>query len=258
MGCRATAAMLVASILVLSGCQGSSSVESSGSRAFTFCLFDLSGTTRTNRSSYSSDFNQVLSGLRGGDTLWVGAITQSSLATGRIPLQLDVPSYSFFSSNDDDYPEQVRSQKNDFESRLDRWVTSQSTPRTTIFDSLLLAQKVFHTDKAQTASHKVLVIFSDMLEDDGTYDFETEEITPEVTRKILEHQSALGRIPDLAGVTIFVAGATANPHTNASRIHQVQRFWQAYFQAAGTPLPDAQYGASLLAFSIPQSTSSEK
>jgi hypothetical protein len=188
--------------------------------------------------------------MEGGDSLWADAITESSLATARIPIKAEFPPYSAFSSNEDDYPKQLSKQKAALRTKVEQWISTQKTPRTTILDAMLLAQKVLLGDKAMTASRRILVIFCDMLEDDGQYRFDSMNLSPTVIQQIIQREKTAGRVADLRGVTVYVAGATADKKLERRTIQQVEAFWRAYFLAAGTELKDERYGASLLNFAL--------
>jgi hypothetical protein len=245
-------AVLIA-LLLSAGCQISGTQTNNTNSVFIFSAIDVSGTTAGERSAYASDFSKILDQMKGGDTLWADVITESSLATARIPIKAEFAPYSAFTSNEDDYPKQLVAQKAALNEKLAQWITTQKTPRTTILDAMLLAQKVLRGEKATAASRRVLVIFSDMLEDDGQYRFDCMNLSPAAVQQILKREKAAGRIADLRGVTVFVAGATADRKLDRRKIQQIEAFWRAYFSMAGTELSDERYGASLLNFDLHQS-----
>jgi hypothetical protein len=244
------AAFLVAIAMTLASCQRGAAQKDTSDSTFLFSLVDVSGTTSSNRASYASGFAKILSQMQGGDTLWADEITESSLATARIPIEAVFVPFSVFTANADDYPAEQNKQKAGLQAQIQQWIASQRTPRTTILDALLVAQKVFHGDKAKTASRRILVIFSDMLEDDGQYCFDSMNLSSSTIRQIVEKERASGRIADLHGVIVYVAGATADPRLDRRRIQQVEAFWRAYFSEAGTELSDERYSASLVNFQL--------
>jgi hypothetical protein len=80
-----------------------------------------------------------------------------------------------------------------------------------------------------------VILFSDMLQ-------ATEEINMEAMAKTpaedwVATRKTEGRLPDLTGACIVVAGA----RTDTAEGQQVKKFWQAYFQAAGATLLDRNY-----------------
>ena len=245
-------ALLVAMLLItLIGCGDAGASTAASQPSFVLCLFDASGTTKDERNSYLRDFNSIVDQLQGGDSLWADAITENCLATARIPVRLELPAFSVLTANQDDYDDQIRGLKQKARASAETLTSTQMTPRTAILDSMLLAQKLFRGDRAKTASHRVLVIFSDMREDSERYCFDREILTPSRIRQVVAAEKAGSRIPELGEVTVYVTGATADRKGDPGQIRRIQAFWQAYFRAAGTELPDEHYAASLLSFSLP-------
>jgi len=241
-------------ITVLSGCGRAAAGISDRQTSFVLALFDVSGTTNAARDSYLSDLSGVMDQLGGGDSLWADQITENSLATSRVALRLELPTFSILGQNRDDYAAQVAALKKKARSQAESLMNGR-TQKTTILDALLVAQKVFHGSRAVAASHRILVLFSDMREDSIRYVFDREVLTAARTKQILSREETDHRIADLKGVTVYVAGATADRSGNPEQIRRIQAFWQAYFRAAGTELSDEHYSASLLDFALPASTS---
>ncbi len=244
-------ATMVPLSLALSGCHATANIMNRQT-SFVMALLDVSATTKTARTSYLHDLATIMDQLQSGDTLWADQITENSLATSHIPFRLTLPVFNLLSTNADDYNSRLIALKKkasaDAESLLNR-----ETKRTTLLDSLLVAQKVFHSSHALTAAHRVLVVFSDMREDSVRYVFDRENLTPARIKQIIGREQTDHRIPDLKGVQVYVAGAAADRSGNPERIRQIEAFWRAYFRAAGTELPDEHYSASLLDFTLPGS-----
>src|SRR2546425_1340935 len=110
---------------------------------------------------------------------------------------------------------------------------------TDIFSSLLLAQKLFYDETRR----KVLILMSDMIEDSPPYNFEKVSWSPATTEKTLSELDAKGLIPKLAGVCIYVSGASA---PSAELAENIGRFWYAYFRRAGADMEPSRYAHVLL------------
>jgi hypothetical protein len=110
---------------------------------------------------------------------------------------------------------------------------------TDIFSSLLIAQKLFHEEKR----HKVLVLMSDMIEDNPPYSFEKIAWNPATIERMLSELDGKGLLPKLAGVCVYVSGASAN---SAAVADNIGRFWQAYFRRAGADMDASRYAHVLL------------
>jgi len=246
-----TIALVTPITLTGSGCRYLEPYAIGTPTSFVFVLVDVSGTTSDARKAYLDDLKNIIEQLQSGDILWADQITGNSLATSRIPLKLDLPPFDFLSNNRDQYDKQVVAQKKKAlgEATL---LISGDTHRTAILDSILVAQKVFHTPEALRASHRILVLLSDMREDSNRYVFDREKLTTSRTERIIASERVNHGIADLRGVEVYVAGATADPTEDPEQVQQIQAFWQAYFRAAGTVLPDQRYAASLLDFALPR------
>jgi hypothetical protein len=114
-----------------------------------------------------------------------------------------------------------------------------SSPQTDIFSSLLIAQKLFHDESRR----KVLVLMSDMIEDNPPYDFERLSWSSATIEKTLSELDAKGLIPKLSGVCVYVSGASAR---SAALAENIGRFWQAYFRRTGADMDPSRYAHVLL------------
>jgi hypothetical protein len=85
--------------------------------------------------------------------------------------------------------------------------------------------------------HRVTVIlFSDMLQ--ATDEINMEGMLRPPPDDWVTTRKAEGRLPNLSGACIVVAGA----RTDTAEGQRVKKFWQEYFQAAGATLLDKNYG----------------
>ena len=234
----------------LSACHDATAGMKGRQTSFVLALLDVSGTTNAARESYLSDLAGMMDQLQGGDVLWADQITENSLATSRVALRLELPSFDLLAQNRDDYNTQLSVLRKKAHSEAES-LTNGKTQRTTILDALLVAQKAFHGSRAAAASHRILVLFSDMREDSFRYVFDREILTSSRAKQIIAREKADHRIADLKGVEVYVAGATADRTGDPEQIRRIQAFWQAYFRAAGTELSDEHYSASLLDFALP-------
>ena len=235
--------------MVLSGCHDAAATMMGRQTSFVLALLDVSGTTKAARDGYIRDLSGIMDQLQSGDSLWADQITENSLATSRLALKLDLPTFDVLSQNRDEYNTQLTALKNKAHSQAEALMNG-GTQKTTILDSLLVAQKVFHSSRSASSSHRLLVLMSDMREDSTRYVFDREVLTASRVKQIIARELADHRIADLKGVEIYVAGATADRTGDPEQIRRVQAFWQAYFHAAGTELADEHYSASLLDFTL--------
>jgi hypothetical protein len=110
---------------------------------------------------------------------------------------------------------------------------------TDIFSSLGMAEKYFHGDPR----HKVLILMSDMIEDNPPYKFDAMRWRPGETGTLVNELAAKRLIPDLSGVCIYVSGASAR---DAALAGHISAFWQAFFTRAGADFDPGRYAHVLL------------
>ena len=84
-----------------------------------------------------------------------------------------------------------------------------------------------------------------MLENSEEYNFERLKLTDSFAQQVIEQQKKKGRLPDLGGAKLYVAGASAK---SANLALDVQRFWLAYCKAANADLAPQNYGPALMNF----------
>jgi hypothetical protein len=121
----------------------------------------------------------------------------------------------------------------------DMFVRPLASQFTDIFSSLALAEKYLHGD----ARRKVVVLMSDMLEDNPPYKFETMRWRPGESDRLLGELTTKGLIADLTDVCVYVSGASAASPVLATH---VGRFWQGYFQRAHADFDANRYAHVLL------------
>jgi len=106
---------------------------------------------------------------------------------------------------------------------------------------LNIADTIFHNEKRS----KLLVILSDMIQDSKEFNFERSRITNSYTAKVIKHRRKQKMIPNLSGVKVYVAGASAKA---AKKYRSIEKFWSSYFKVAGADFSSHRYGHTLLEF----------
>ncbi len=114
--------------------------------------------------------------------------------------------------------------------------------RTDILGSLHVAEKIFKSSKQ---GKSVLVIMSDMNEDSVEYNFSKTDLTSKKIDEIIAREKKKGRVPDLKGVKVYVAGARAS---SRDRFFKIQSFWLKYFKECGADLSKENYASTLISF----------
>lgn len=193
---------------------------------------------------------QILPFLAAGDRVMIASIHDKTL-TGFRPLAEatlpPLPQFNGFVDNTIKHAQQVKDAerriadarlqlKSDVAQTFAKPVASQYTD---IFSSLAMAAKYFDGDARQ----KVLVLMSDMIEDNPPYKFDTMRWRAGDSEKLVAELAAKRLVPNLSGVCIYVSGASASNPTLAGHIG---RFWQSYFALARADFDPARYSHVLL------------
>ena len=95
----------------------------------------------------------------------------------------------------------------------------------------------------RAAQHKVLVLMSDMVEDNPPYKFDAMRWREGEADALLTELAAKRLIPNLSGVCLYVSGASAR---SAALAGQIGRFWEGYFTRAGADFDSNRYAHVLL------------
>ena len=244
--------LLISGVSLTLGCS-SSSTQASTPRGTEIIVFvDFSDSTRKqDRMLYEQAItDQIIPSLSEGDRFLIAPITDKTLTEFHPLVEATFPpkpSFNGWLDNVLKYNRQVKevdAQVTQLRERIRIEVAEvfgrrYSSPYTDIFSSLLLAQKLFHNE----ARRKVLVFFSDMIEDYPPYRFEKVVWNPETSKTILAELDAKGLIPNLSGVCVYVSGVSAG---SAELVEHIGRFWQAYFERAEADMHPSRYAHVLL------------
>ena len=181
-------------------------------------------------------------------------VTSDSLATASFPLDVEIPAYSPWVDSPMTYrPKKQKALKQASDAAAGLIRAHPADRGTDLMNAFQLAEKTFEADRNRGASQKILVVFSDMVEQTHRYDFASMKLTDAEAVKVIAAERKAGRLPDLKGVKVWVAGATAAPGAglDADRIYRIQSFWLRYFPACGASLSRDHYSTTLLDFSVP-------
>jgi hypothetical protein len=244
--------LLVVGLFLLTGCRLSTSTAAELPGTEYVVFVDLSQSIRPEDQKLftAALTEQIIPTLEAGDRLLIAPITDRTL-TGFHPL-IDVtlppvPPFNGWTDNLLKHKKQVQeveAQVPDIKKALDKQAAAiftrrDSSTQTDILSSLLLTEKLFHN----VAQRKVLILMSDMIEDYAPHRFQKVAWTPDATRSLLDDLEGEGRIPNLSGICVYVAGASAGSPTQAEHI---AAFWQAYFERARADMHMSRYAHVLL------------
>ena len=203
------------------------------------------------RAAYRKDLEtSILPFLAAGDRIMIAPIHDKTL-TGFRPLAEaslpSMPQFNGFVDNTLKHAKQTKETEQAIATTrqqlksdvVQTFAKPMSSQYTDIFSSLAMAEKYFHGDTRR----KVLVLMSDMIEDNPPYKFDAMRWRPGDTGKLVNELAAKRLIPDLTGVCVYVSGASA---ADAALAGHISGFWQAYFTRAGADFDPARYAHVLL------------
>jgi hypothetical protein len=247
-------AFLVGAILLIgaSGCRDTPS----GVPSKVVCiLVDRSGSTSDQRvrQKYSDSLRRVLEGVSAGDIIVADAISDNPLGQSSFPVNEEFERFDPGTDNPllvrrkrEEHDQLLKVRREQIWARAEGLLAGAASRQTRILDAMLLADRVFHTYKRQK---KVLVVFSDMIEESDRYNFTRDKLDEPTVRRIIDHERQAERLPDLAGVRVYVVGAGSTSQLMPSeQFIAIERFWLAYLKAAGADAVRERYGAALLRF----------
>lgn len=207
-------------------------------------LIDLSSSTAQGglRQEYLNHFEKkILPKMNLGDHLSVDRILDQSLSRSTMPIDVEFPAPSLFESKLKLEKKAKDARRETLES-FKQLLQSEKAEQTDILSSLDIAKRVFDSYQKE---RKILVIMSDMIEETSRLNLLKTPPDKKMTDAFISRQKGEKRLPDLTGVTVYVAGATAK---NQELYYKIQSFWMKYFKACGASLKEKNYGRSLLKF----------
>lgn len=248
---RFTPAALLLALALTAGCAPSTPVGlERGTAVIVFVDFSQS-IPREDLAAYQQEIEgQILPSLVPGDRLLIAPIHDRTLTDFRPLVEATLPPRPQFNGWLDnvlkynrqtkDVETQVLQAKDKLATDVARVFTKRySSQQTDILSSLLIAQKLFHDESRR----KVLVLMSDMIEDNPPLRFDRISWSPTTIDTLLAELEARSLIAKLAGVCVYVSGASAK---SADLAENIGRFWQAYFQRTGADMDLARYAHVLL------------
>jgi hypothetical protein len=204
-------------------------------------LFDLSSSTREHREEYSRYFEEILASMKGGDMLLVSKIVARPTGASTVEVKQEFPAFSMFTENEIKYKGKMKRIKEGVGEKV-RGVLAGNSNATPILDSLMQAERVF---KLYPRDKKVIVLMSDMVEEGKRYNFARSQLSGKQADETLAGLKKGGRLPDLKGAKVYVAGAR---HPDPDKAMRIREFWLRYFRECGAEAAKENYGPELLKF----------
>lgn len=214
-------------------------------------LFDLSETTNKPeiRKTYLNKFKLILGKMNKGDVIEAALITEKSVSELNLSIEHSFTAIEISIDND----MMIKAQKRISDSLMQVQKDSllhvadsvlfrphRKILDTEILSSLQVAERVLSSFPQKK---KVLVIFSDMVEESSTANFAASVPTDNQIKNIITSQKKKLLVPSLKGVNVYCIGATAK---RTEDYNSIRKFWLTFFKETGAELKD--YGAALIRF----------
>lgn len=243
--------IILGALLLIAGCRPA--VPSATQQGTAVVVFlDLSASIPVeDRRAFKRELDaQIVPWLSPGDRLLIAPIHDKTLTEFRPFVEVTLPARPQFNGWMDNvlkHKRQVKEVDDEIVNLKDKIGTDVSrvfktpiaSPHTDIFSSLLIAQKVLDREPRR----KVLVLMSDMIEDNPPYHFDRMAWKPGTIDQLLTDLDSRRLIPQLSDVCVYVSGVSAK---SAELAENIGRFWYAYFKRAGADLEPSRYAHVLL------------
>jgi len=206
-------------------------------------LVDMSGSAdQARRTVCKEAFEKIYRNLRHGDRVVVGTIASHSYIDFKPTVDEEIPKKTIW-DNRLQFERNLTHAKEKIRREVNKLLSHRGgSPLTEILDSLNIADTIFHDEKER---QKILVILSDMIQDSKEYKFDKDKITDEYINKVITYRQKNNLMPNLTGVKVYVAGASA---TDSDKFREVQTFWARYLTESGADFSPYRYGHSLINF----------
>jgi hypothetical protein len=235
--------LLLCNPLIWSAEAGEKPENSSQHPRLIIILVDMSGSADQARHTVCKEaFEKIYQNLRRGDRVVVGTITSHSYIDFKPTVDEEIPKKTVW-DNRLQFERNLTNAKEKIRREVNKLLSHQGgSLLTEILDSLNIADTIFHDEKER---QKILVILSDMIQDSKEYKFDKDKITEDYINKVIRYRQEKNLMPNLAGVKVYVAGASA---ADSDRFREVQTFWARYFTESGADFSSHRYGHSLINF----------
>jgi len=207
---------------------------------FVMIFIDMSLSTLPDRDNYRTYMERIISKLEPGDRITVCKIIDLTIADFTPIFDVTIPPFNFWTDNLTRHEGMVRAVSGQIMATVDSVLqTRPKVQKSEIINSFLICDQFTRNKQGQ----KSLVIISDMLESSSEFDFNRDELTAEYIDEAIRSLKNKGRIPQLEGVEVWIAGAYAK---NTEQYFAVQGFWNRYLAETGAILKS--YSHTLLDF----------
>jgi hypothetical protein len=242
---------LLLAMLDLGACQFQR--KPSEGHAFILTLIDHTKSMKDFGPQQVRDIAKIIASLNGGDMLQIYPINENPLSSPE-PIIVKLTPYDPNRFNPVMYrryiEKELARQAAEALAQVKARIFAQDLASdTALIDSLELAARAFRSPEARTATHRRLVFLSDMWEDQrGKLRLPHENLTPKRVEMLLGKVTAGNRLPNLAGIDVWVAGARIHRDSPRDLEDGVEAFWMGAFARMGAVTYTERFAPSLREF----------
>lgn len=188
---------------------------------------------------YRDAWSKIMDRLQPCDRVLLGPISDRTLTNFRPLVDCEIPSYNYWLDVRENYEEAMDKARGLIAGGVGKAEKMPRAGKTDIMNALWLAGQVFAGDPRKP----IVVLFSDMMEDSATADFEKVCLDEATAKRLIDQKKRLGELPALRGARVNVVGASSR---TAEKALEVERFWIRFVHDAGGVLAPENYGPAML------------
>ncbi len=222
-------------------------------------LLDKTASVKDQNTVFSEAIRKIVNSLHAGDKFRLALITGESDADFDFVASLDLPKpppYNPLETNEAVYKDTLAQQKDERKKKVaelfqkvdDALKAKPTAQSTDLFGALYASSLFFDRVKDQ----KILVILSDMIEEDANWRFNHVRWNDHLRKVILAHEKKLGLIPNMSGICVYVVGAKA---PSLEMLQNIRFFWTQYFLQAHAGFSPDRYAHTMLYWPPPSNCS---
>lgn len=202
-------------------------------------MVDFSESAKPLLPDYKKFLGEILSKVPAHGRIVVGKIQKTTEASFEPFVNRVIPGDPGLMDVEEDVRDQQRALQRTIQLAIDSVFGNPTfSGGTNIVSALRLVKQVF-----PQSDRRVLVLLSDMQHVSSEFNLEKAALTGNFVEETLGRLQQAGRIPDLKGMAVYVAGATAKTD---ERYNQIKEFWDRLFAQSGAELKT--YSRTLLNF----------
>jgi hypothetical protein len=217
-------------------------------------FFDVSKSAEDLHPYFISDFQKVLQVAKEDPRfilIMADRITAKTEETARFPARARLEASGGWLANP---LKERKKREQELQGALNEVKTmlQQRALQSDILSAFRSARKVFESFKR--TKYKMLIIFSDMIEQTEKYDFVSMKLDERTIQRVIQKEQQQGLIPDLQGVMVWIVGIGADEEGGIPRqkVRELERFWVAYLRAAKADIEEGRIHQTLLNFGLPE------